>query len=482
MIEYDNGSWRDIIFRIEGSVVPACAPISLLSFCCGTAIALIRWYDLVEEVFGDEDYVKNTMTVRIIGVVIGYLLVMRINMALSRWMEGISEVQLMMSKWGDAFNALNSFMAGRGGDQDTQDRVLYFRIRTAHWLSLMSCLAFTSLRCKKLPPLEEVMIHPVYPKNSDGRSKIEKCSFNSANMDDHSPKSGERSPTNYDAPAAVGGGGDEALSLSVLHQPSQEEITALNGVDDKVTIIGYWILQDISYQVRCSIMNTPPPIVSRAYQEISNGFAGFNQAHKISIVPFPFPFAQMVTLLLTALYICLPFYVDVFTKNVLFTPIISFIVPMCYCGLNQIAIELEEPFGLDPNDVEMEMRHERFVTMLQDQLHQPTEPPEEKHNSIERAIINGLGMLIPGEEARGSNLSVGSDGDYRRVSFDSQGRMSGDSGRASGQSEAPPPAGAAAVKDSELLSVNSGTTSAQEVPPFPSEGPAAAPLPSRDRV
>ena len=41
----------------------------------------------------------------------------------------------------------------------------------------------------------------------------------------------------------------------------------------------------------------PPPIVSRIFQELSNGLLGFENAYKVARTPFPFPYAQIVQVL-----------------------------------------------------------------------------------------------------------------------------------------------------------------------------------------
>merc|ERR1712118_528100 len=106
------------------------------------------------------------------------------------------------------------------------------------------------------------------------------------------------------------------------------------------------------------------------------------------MVPFPFPFAQMVSLLLVMLYVAMPFYIDMFTKQIVVTPIISFLLPVCYCGLNRIAIELEEPFGTDWNDVDIEVRHEEFLWMLVDVIRLSTSCPRD--GSVESKLLCGL--------------------------------------------------------------------------------------------
>ena len=36
-------------------------------------------------------------------------------------------------------------------------------------------------------------------------------------------------------------------------------------------------------------ITTPPPIVSRVYQELSNGMEGFMDAYSLAVVPIPLP-------------------------------------------------------------------------------------------------------------------------------------------------------------------------------------------------
>ena len=143
--------------------------------------------------------------------------------------------------------------------------------------------------------------------------------------------------------------------------------------------------------MRSGVIDTPPPITTRVYAELLQGMQAFQQSLKIAQVPFPFPFSQMVGVLLCMFYICVPLYIDVFTANVVMTPLISGIIPMCYCGLNLVSVELEEPFGTDANDVDVEERHEAFVKMMDDVLMLPMMPPSaaKLDCDIEREIIEG---------------------------------------------------------------------------------------------
>mmetsp|Transcript_24166 Transcript_24166/g.42679 ORF Transcript_24166/g.42679 Transcript_24166/m.42679 type:complete len:484 (-) Transcript_24166:195-1646(-) len=399
MIAYDNSRQFGIILQYTGSVIPSALPIGIFTSLLGLALAVCR--EFAEE-WGlqslyEQKLLVKPVAIQILALVIGYLLVVRTNMALARWMEGISDVQIMLSKWTDAYTQLNGFFSGR---QDTEDkRILFFRVRIAHWFSLMSCLAFSTLRGGELTSLEDTHIKEMFPAQVDVprksksfaacgslrlRSQIEqRSSAAPEEMDDMPFIQEKRAEENRKQEQ------QRALDLYVLANPTSYEVELLESVTDKVNLIMLWIIQGICLEVRAKTLDAPPPIVTRVLQELSNGMLGFNQAHKVAMVPFPFPFAQMVSILLCFLYIVVPFYVDAFTQNIVVTPLISFVIPVAYHGLNHIAIELEEPFGLDYNDIDIEGRHTEFLQMLVDTIRQPIIPPVSKENSLEGRIRKG---------------------------------------------------------------------------------------------
>ena len=99
---------------------------------------------------------------------------------------------------------------------------------------------------------------------------------------------------------------------------------------------------------------TPPPVLSRVYQELSNGMLGFNQSLKLADVPFPFIFAQILEAMLVVFLIGAPVMIVVITGMRLdhwITPFASSMVVMGFWSLNEMAKELENPFGDDTNDV-----------------------------------------------------------------------------------------------------------------------------------
>jgi len=392
MIVYDNSQQVRILLRVSGSIVPRCLPVGLFTLLWGAGLAVSRHLELTEDIIGrSPDFIDDDAACRIFGVVVGWFLVVRVNVALSRWMDGISQVQTMLCKWTDAFNCLNGFLCGREVDAAAAQHILFFRIRVAHYFALMSCLAFSTLRTGHTELLlDEVPIKAKFPLGA-GKSTFATCRTTrlgkGATARLQTTISGAALDVAADDKAAMSNMRD--LDLAVLHAPTEAEVAVLAQASDKVKTICLWIAQAVMVEVSNGVLDCPPPIVSRIFAEISDGMLGFHQALRVSHVPFPFPFAQIVSLLLMALYLILPMYIDVFTQNVVLTPVIAFVLPMCYCGINQIAVELEEPFGLDKNDVDIEERHEAFIQWMMDVLTLPMEPPMQPDNVLERSVIRG---------------------------------------------------------------------------------------------
>jgi len=392
MIQYNNKNHVYIIFQWTGSVIPKCLPVGICTFILGLTLAIIRKDGKTADVFGEEKYIRDSFSCQVLAVVLGYLLVVRTNMALSRWMEGIGEIQLMTSKWTDAFISINGFWTGKTGTQEVNDRILYARVRIAHWFSLMSCIAFGTLRSgKELSNLDDLPIKAMFPYVGDEPSKLKKKSFTASRASSSTSQFSQLGSPKRRLTRKESHQLEEisSLDLSVLHAPTSEEVDRLDQVEDKVALIGLWIIQATMVEIRAGTLDAAPPILSRIYQQLSSGMLGFHQAHKVAMVPFPFPFAQMVSYILLMFYAVVPFYLDVFTASIGITPVISFLLPMTYCCLNRVGVELEEPFGTDRNDVDIDERHEAFIQILDDVLKHSTIPPVTTSMTMEREILRG---------------------------------------------------------------------------------------------
>merc|ERR1712046_94535 len=102
-------------------------------------------------------------------------------------------------------------------------------------------------------------------------------------------------------------------------------------------------------------------------QEIANGMVAFHDAMKISYVPFPFPYAQTCDALLILHYVVVPFLTAQWVSNAWWGVLFCFIPVFCLWSLNLIAVEIENPFGTDDNDLDghyMQEELNRHLSML----------------------------------------------------------------------------------------------------------------------
>eukprot|EP00741_Cyanophora_paradoxa_P018095 tig00021037_g17471.t1 len=78
---------------------------------------------------------------------------------------------------------------------------------------------------------------------------------------------------------------------------------------------------------------------------------GFNGCDALVFTPFPFPFAQLLTIFLVFYCWSAPFIlVSAFG---VFTPLVSFFLTMAFFSIYETSVELEDPYGYDPNDLDL---------------------------------------------------------------------------------------------------------------------------------
>eukprot|EP00438_Fugacium_kawagutii_P031051 Skav216748 [mRNA] locus=scaffold3744:17516:21995:+ [translate_table: standard] len=114
-------------------------------------------------------------------------------------------------------------------------------------------------------------------------------------------------------------GNDDDHEYVVFQHPSKQQLQLLAQSNDTISSVPelqavmYWIIWDLADAMKD--IDIAPPIQSRMYQELSNGM-----------------------------------YVIVFTRSPVAGPILSFLLFESIWCLNEVAKELENPFGQDTND------------------------------------------------------------------------------------------------------------------------------------
>ena len=87
------------------------------------------------------------------------------------------------------------------------------------------------------------------------------------------------------------------------------------------------------------------PYAGRVSGILEEAMAAFGQASKLSNTQFPFPWAQCVLMFLVIMAVTLPFAIAPFIHEVWVGVALSFIITNTYWSLNEVAVEMEDPFG-----------------------------------------------------------------------------------------------------------------------------------------
>eukprot|EP00406_Dinophysis_acuminata_P013495 CAMPEP_0179238862 /NCGR_PEP_ID=MMETSP0797-20121207/15169_1 /TAXON_ID=47934 /ORGANISM="Dinophysis acuminata, Strain DAEP01" /LENGTH=514 /DNA_ID=CAMNT_0020946177 /DNA_START=252 /DNA_END=1796 /DNA_ORIENTATION=+ len=303
-----------------------------------------------------------------LGTVVAFAVVFRTNLGWQRYWEAMTQQHFMYSKWADAYSQFVAFAtvtmvqtrAKGGADAAAKvKRVNDIVRRMAKNFSLLSALAADRLTHGDTERMERRIELGVVRNWSKqvvmrGQLRVGKDLTHATRLPGfHAEVPGQPQEDMQNA---------WDISYVVKEVPNDQELKMLEHSSDRVGVVMYWIIQDLA-EISKDI-DIAPPIQSRMYQELSNGMLGFNNSLKIADVPFPFPYAQLLTLLLTVFALFIPVYIVVFTKSMFASPILSFIVFQGFWGINEVAKELENPFGTDENDISLADFHARFMDML----------------------------------------------------------------------------------------------------------------------
>ena len=380
---------------------------------------------------------------QVFSISVTFLLTYRSQLAYQRFWEARTQMQLMSGNWCDAVMSLfifddqmdmkNDRMKDKSELERAEDSKAY-RGKLLHLVSMMHCFA-----CLHLMRQEELEDHTSDAKDDTTKGGATTGQGNSntsilrQDWDQKQQKNRrvemihETSCCNWRKLLCFrrryGGGHSLRSSLGVMGMASDDEMRALYPLGkkgaqfssekiegmlyhnhelpclafnrpadkretyrmleanmfDRVSLLMGWVMRLVGERRDAGGINVPPPVLSRPYQLLSNGHAAFQGCKKIRDTPFPFPYAQLMTILLWLLAFSFPFVVTFLVpesqggwpgartegSGKLPARILSFFVVLMYFALNEVARELEVPFHVAANDLNIEELHEEFITMLE---------------------------------------------------------------------------------------------------------------------
>eukprot|EP00428_Durinskia_dybowskii_P034570 CAMPEP_0170272918 /NCGR_PEP_ID=MMETSP0116_2-20130129/36419_1 /TAXON_ID=400756 /ORGANISM="Durinskia baltica, Strain CSIRO CS-38" /LENGTH=342 /DNA_ID=CAMNT_0010524141 /DNA_START=6 /DNA_END=1032 /DNA_ORIENTATION=- len=158
-------------------------------------------------------------------------------------------------------------------------------------------------------------------------------------------------------------------------------------------IILQWIQRLVVDHSRRGTIDIAPPILSRVFQEFSIGIVNIIDANKLRTVKIPFHFAQMVWLIISFFSVGPMPLVCAAYLSLWKATVYDFVCVFIFWAVHFIAVEMEEPFGPDPNDLPLGDMLDRFngalAALLEPQAQQPpvfVKSTEEIRTHITRCV------------------------------------------------------------------------------------------------
>jgi predicted membrane chloride channel (bestrophin family) len=393
-----SASMTSLLFRRRGSVIIRVLPVSLLGAFFAFCLVMFQQIkecpkDLKQADKEGKEYdpscwmlpeLYHPFVVQIFGIILSFVIVARNNVAVDRYFDGMEQVHTMSSRWVDAFTSLMGFLRSsmdlHPPNSKKQEACVAIGLAMLHWGTLAHAIAVNSLQATQLGVDERIweyrltVLEP--PENitldsSTGYEGVNKTKSRANRSRSRAVKgamTAERrvSITETGIPKEKSSTSSmrELGKLGVYGPVSQDEVTHLHGATDKVSIVLMWMEEAISRGQVQGVILTAPPILGRVYNELGSGLQGFNSAYRIALVPFPFCFAQMIGWCLVIFELLCPIVAYAFTGGEVLTSFLTFCSLMGFWGLNRIAIELENPFGVEVNHLPLAELHHAYVEAL----------------------------------------------------------------------------------------------------------------------
>jgi len=320
MITYERGFLKILsrAFQCKGSVFPTSMCIALP---CAALTALLKL--CIDEGYlpalsnnGHNSILEDNSCWSGFVFLVGFLTVFRTSQAYARFWDGTTSMHHMRAEW---FNACAALLAFCKYADATSDAVFEFQQTLVRLFSMLHAVA--------LADIEDT--------NGNGPDSVAAYKYGLVDV-----------------------GGIDSESLRVLKKSHA-----------KAELVFQWIQQLIVENIDTGVLRIPPPILSRAFQEMANGMVAYHEAMKITTIPFPFPYAQVCDWLLLFHWVCTPLVVSQYVAAPWWGALFSFLQVFVYWSLNAIAVEIENPFGMDANDLDalgMQEELNRHLLLLVD--------------------------------------------------------------------------------------------------------------------
>mmetsp|Transcript_31456 Transcript_31456/g.57132 ORF Transcript_31456/g.57132 Transcript_31456/m.57132 type:complete len:411 (-) Transcript_31456:850-2082(-) len=354
MIVYSNNLWGlAILFRLYGSAFPRAVVFASIS---ALMTAILYYYGPSPIIYS----ISNPFAYSMYGSLVSFAVVFRSNLAYQRYWEGRTTVQTIMGRLHVLTMKMMSLnKASLPESKMTQeDKVLFYNFHktVTHKVSLLFGLMLCHLRgdfnLNNIVTYTGYEAAPILGADQAATAwlKLKTFFFELFPVDDYLGIE----LIHLDPHMHVIGGmsEEERQAFGHLQQALGDEQKNMLLEDTRVISVysSFYTMMIDHFSLPCFDPKVVTSVLS-TLNALDDVLGSFGQACKLATTPFPFPWAQVVTSFLVIMTITLPFVTVTFLKQSWIGVMMSFVTILTYWSLNEVANEMEDPFGYDPNDL-----------------------------------------------------------------------------------------------------------------------------------
>lgn len=234
---------------------------------------------------------------------VGILIVFRMSQAFSRFWEGSTLVHHMVADWYDASSTVIAFCRYSSVDDDLKRT---FQQQFVRYMSLLNALIL-------------------------------------ADLEGHPDENGAN-----------------ALNFELLDPDSMSErvFIELECDEGRSETVFQWIQNLVVDNIKTGVLNIPPPLLTRTFQELGKGMLHHRDALKYADTPYPFAYLACTQVLLCVHSAMTPIMTSIWLNSYAGITVFTFVTTFLFWNLHFTAGELENPFGIDATDLDLQsMQH-----------------------------------------------------------------------------------------------------------------------------
>jgi len=315
ILSYDTKSHVSILFQMYGSVWRYVWPYCLLNMAIAYLVDTLRDNHDIDLTIADSGHMY-------ISTLVSFLLVTRVKIAYDRFMSSRKCVDDCLRCARSLIQFMNVFSM-----RDQSKKAKDWRCKVAYRVIILIRVTFAALEFKEsgVPAFESSML----------KSKTKKRLRAMLLLDD----------------TVKGPSGMTYQKSNTYWLGSSCSIADENTRAPKVT--AHWLRMVIAQQKNFLESELPFQKESVLLDYVSNFLTAYSNLEKYFTTPFPFPFVQMGRTLLFVWMFTLPFAITNGIAKRAASMAIIFLLTYGFVGLEYFSMELDDPFGTDPNDIDI---------------------------------------------------------------------------------------------------------------------------------